>query len=95
MTSANVVKYDIIENGEVLFTERHHVLCEKDWSKLFEFYYTRKETKTLKGVEMIAYGENEYEEPWQNEPVPLAIKLRDKYFQSELIKYLESKLFGK
>lgn len=93
MTSANVTKWDIVDNGTVLFTETHHVLCKKDWSKLFDFYYERKAAGTLKGVEMVAYGLDEDEAPWQDDPVPLAIKMRSGYFASELIKYLESKIF--
>ena len=93
MTSVNVVYYDVMENGEVLFTERHHVFCNKDWSKLFDFYYERKQSGTLKGLEIVAYGDDENEAPWRDDPIPLAIALNGGYFQSELVKYLEAKVY--
>lgn len=70
MTSANVIEYTIERNGEAVGHFRKHLLCKlPDYSDLLK--YTPLMEHTIR-----AWGYDEEEELWEDEPVNLEMFLR-------------------
>ena len=65
MTSANVTNYRIDDlTGKTVGELSQHVYCKTKWGELLQ--YTPPENYTI-----TAYGEDEDEESWENDPVSL------------------------
>ena len=67
MTSANVINYTIRDlKGEKVGSHYQHLLCATKWGKLLAFEPAENFTIT-------AWGEDEEEEPWEDEPMSLKV----------------------
>jgi len=65
MTSANVVQYSVKDkSGKQVYNHYQHCYCRTKWHKLLDF-------TPAKDYTIMAYGEDEEEEYWENEPVRL------------------------
>lgn len=67
MTSANVTEYSIIKKktGEVVGNHRQHHYCMTNWGDLVRKYFP------LEDYLIQAYGYDEEEEHWEEEPEEL------------------------
>jgi hypothetical protein len=71
MTSANVTKYRIVNlEGMIVGKHSQHAYCKTHWGDLLKF--TPPENYTI-----TAYGLDEEEEEWENDPINLAVFLDD------------------
>ena len=84
-TSANVVEYTITKNGERAGRFRKHLLCKfPEYSELLKY-------EPLDEHEITAWGYDEEEAYWENDPVPLGEYLRRMApFERALREYFEN-----
>lgn len=61
MTSANVVEYSILKDGKEVGQHRQHMMCKTNWEVLLKF-------QPIEEHEIQAWGYDEEEEEWSNDP---------------------------
>jgi hypothetical protein len=82
MTSANVIEYRIERDGKEVGHHRVNVMCKDRFEELLKFEPYSEHTIT-------AYGYDEEEEYWEDEPGPLLELLK---YQSKYNKEIREKL---